>query len=217
MKNELDRQLKAQWEAARLSELDLHIDTEALWQKIARPEKQGKRLISWFRYAAAMLIGAMLTFGLMRWHTTPGTIALQAGMSRQKTSKLVLIQSNEPTPQSAITGDTHQKQYPATVYVHQAPGTASLPPKKAETATGVLKQDEPLPGNTPPGPPAEQEKLVAAQTKKSPVRKTVHLLDLEQAIPSAPKPSKLMMAIGEHTRPKSNDMAFSTRILTKQF
>lgn len=218
MKNELDRQLKEQWEAARLSELNLHTDTEALWQKIARPEKQNKLTISWIRYAAAMLLGAMVTFGLMQWHTTPGTMALQADMNQQKANRSVITEQIATAPQNEITGEMPVKQHPMPTYVHHASGKTSLPPSKAGTMTTkeTLREDEPVHKNITPDP-TEQEQIVVAKTTKPQERKTIHLLDLEKPAPSVPKSSKLMMAIEEHTRPKSNDMAFSTKILTKQF
>lgn len=218
MKNELDRQLKEQWEAARLSELNLHIDTEALWQKIARPEKQRKFTVSRIKYAAAMLLGAMVTFGLMQWNSRPGTMALQAGMNHQKANRPVISVQSATALQNETTGDIPVKQQPAPTYVHYASGKASLPPPKAGTISTkqTLREDNPVPENINPVP-AEQEQIVVAQTTKPQGRKTIHLLDLEKPAPSSPKPSKLMMAIEEHTRPKSNDIAFSTRILTKQF
>lgn len=218
MKNELDRQLKEQWEAARLSELNLHIDTEALWQKIARPEQQSKLTVSWIKYAAAMFFGAMLTFGLMQWNTRPGTMALQAGMDRQKVNRHAITGQIATAPQNEIRRDTLQKNAAVPAYVHHTTGKTSLPAAKASTliTKETLREDKPIHENINPEPVAQEQKVVV-QTAKPQERKTVHLLDLEKPAPSGPKTSRLMMAIEEHTRTQSNDMAFSTRILTKQF
>lgn len=213
MKNELDRQLKAQWEAATVEDFDIDIDTEKLWHKIARPGQPQTIRLSWLKYAAALLIGAMVTFGLMQWKA-PGSYALRSGMTRQAVKQAAITrqevkESPETMPQNKPGGTSG--------YTHPTPGTASIASKTGTiTKNEALKGEQIIPENPAPMP-AARESIAQAPSGSQPARKTIHLLDLEKPAAATPKPGKFMMAIEEHLRPKSDDIAFSTKVLTRQF
>ncbi len=215
MKNELDRQLKAQWEAASVEDFDIDIDTEKLWHKIERPGKQQKNNLSGLKYAAALLIGAMVTFGLMQWKT-PGTLALRSGMSRLPAKQEAIARQEARPQQAEPPGQVSQKQPATSGYTAPASGTASIAAKTGTiTQKEALKEEQIIP-ETPRPVPAAGESVAQAPSSSQPARKTIHLLDLEKPA-TAPKPGKFMMAIEEHLRTKSDDVAFSTKILTRQF
>lgn len=208
MKNELDRQLKAQWEAAPVEDFDIPIDTEQLWLNIARPRKQVQSNLSWLRYAAALLIGAMLTFGVMQWKT-PGSLALRPGLDRQEARSATIARQEAQAPKSDPPESRSLKQ-PATHSddIHPASGIVSI--------KEVIKDEQTPPETLSPAPQI-RDAIAQAPGKLQPARKTIHLFDLEKPAPQPEKTNKLMMAIEEHTRKQSNDIAFSTKILTNQF
>lgn len=215
MKNELDRQLKAQWEAAPVEDFNIPIDTEKLWSKIDRPGKQQKNL-SWLKYAAALLIGAIVTFGLMQWKT-PGSYALRSGMDRQELKQAAITRQEVKSPQEESPEPMPKNKPGETIgYTHPTPGIASIASKAGTiTKNEAWKEKQITPEN--PGPvPVARESIAQAPSRSQPARKTIHLLDLEKPA-AAPKPGKFIMAMEEHLRAKSDDIAFSTKILTRQF
>ncbi|RYD96949.1 MAG: hypothetical protein EOP54_12300 [Sphingobacteriales bacterium] len=207
MKQEWDRQLKAQWDAAALKDFEPVFDTEDLWQKIDRPRKQRKISFTWLKYAAAMLIGAVVTFGLMQWKV-PGLMALQSGIARPAA----------PAPQNKLPGNTSIKQSVASPYLPPGFRTASLTPSKAgiPKIKEALTEEQPVPKNISPAP-AAPDHIALVPTAPQSRRKTIHLLDLEKPGSVPQKQSKFMKVMDEHINPKSADIAFSTKVLTKQF
>lgn len=213
MKNELDRQLKAQWEAASVEDFGIDIDTEKLWHKITRPGKPQTIRLSWLKYAVALLIGAMVTFGLMQWKA-PRSYALRPGMDRLEARQAAFARQETRTPQEEQHGQVSQKQAATPGYISPASRAASIASKTGTiTKKESLKEEQIMPESPAP---AARESVAQVPTRSQPARKTIHLLDLEKPA-AAPKPGKLMMAIEEHLRPKSDDIAFSTKILTRQF
>lgn len=216
MKNELDRQLKAQWEAAPVEDFDIPIDTEQLWHNIARPGKQVQSNLSWLRYAAALLIGAMLTFGVMQWKT-PGSLALRPGLDRQEARSAAIARQEAQAPKSDPPESRSYKQPATHSDIHPASGTVPTPANTGIVSIKEVIKDEQTPPETLSPAPQIRDAIAQAPGKLQPARKTIHLFDLEKPAPQPEKTNKLMMAIEEHTRKQSNDIAFSTKILTNQF
>lgn len=216
MKNELDRQLKAQWEAAPVEDFDIPIDTEQLWHNIARPGKQAQSNLSWLRYAAALLMGAMVTFGLMQWKT-PVSLALRPGLDRQEARPATIARQAAKAPKSDPPESMPHKQAAIPGYIHPASGTVSTPSSAGIVTIKEVPKDEQMPAETLSPVPQGRDGIVQAPGRSQPARKTIHLFDLEKPVPQPEKTNKLMMAIEEHTRKQSNDIAFSTKILTNQF
>lgn len=223
MKNELDRQLKAQWEAATLKDLDLDIDTERLWQKIDKPAKDRKLAFSWLKYAAAVVSGAVITL-LLTQLNTPKDLAMRPLMQVRENSKEPAISGQAGTPQTivrhqTVTQDIVMAKSDPLTNKPQTTRTTSLA-KSSNIAVSLTDITPPV-NSQPPGAVQKQAPLPEPNTiaRKAPkdALKTVHLFDLENPAPEPVKPNKFMMAVGEHTHPKSNDIAFSTKILTKQF
>lgn len=222
MKNESDQQLREQWEAAELKDFELHIDTENLWQKIQKPEKKRTVTFTWLRYAAAMLLGALITFGLTQLSKQEEVLVQEAAQPR-----------SEDKPGLAAIPATPQKSLPQRndadpavplkqrISVPKVPGGNSLAGSRKEEPrmeTPEKKQTTTLPAQQEimhiPFVP-EDTRMASISPKAKP--KTIHLLDLEKREPPVQKQSKFMMALDEHINPKLNDMAFSTKVLTKQF
>ncbi|GEM_PF-1614286 len=223
MKNELDRQLKAKWEAATLKELDLDIDTEKLWQKIDKPATDRKRSFSGLKYAAAVFSGAVITL-LLTQLNTPKDLAMKPLMQVRKNSNAPAVSGQAGTPQTIVRNQTVTQ---VAVAVKSDLLTDKPPTTSTTSLAKTSKTAVPLNGNAQPGNSPIQGSVqtpvflpetntIARETPKAAL-KTVHLSDLENPAPEPVKPNKFMMAVGEHIHPKSNDIAFSTKILTKQF
>lgn len=217
MKNELDRRLKAQWEAASVEDFDLSIDTEKLWNKIDRPGKAKTTRLKALQYAAALLTGAVITFGLMQ-QKAPSSLALRSGLDRQETRRLIIVHQENEAPRSGPREPVLHKQAAIAGYTQPATGTAPTP---LNTGIVIVKEELKKERQTPPGnlspAPQARDGIVQVTTKSPPALKTIHLFDLEKPVPQTEKTNKMMMAIKEHTHKQSNDIAFSTKILTNQF
>lgn len=215
MKNELDRQLKAQWEAASVEDFDIDIDTEKLWHKIARPGKPKTIRLNWLRYAAALLIGAMATFGLMQWKAA-GSYALRSGMTRQEARQAAIAHREAQTPQAGSPEPMTKKQPAASGHVPPTTGTVSITAKTGAVTLKKPLKEEQIPETLSPVPPV-RDGIAQVPARSQATRKTIHLLDIEKPATAVPKPGKFMMALEEHLRAKSDDIALSTKILTHQF
>lgn len=221
MKQESDRQLKAQWDAATLKDFDFEIDTEKLWQKIDKPGARRQLVFTGLKYAAAVVSGAVLTLFITQLNP-PKEVAMKSLIEvRELTNEPAIREQAGKQPGNVI----HQNRSPVAVAVKSNPLTGQTP---AATQTSLAKTPKiatALNNYTPPEQNSESllapvndaaPNTIAREAPKAAL-KTVHLFDLEKPAPEPAKPSKFMMAIGEHTNPKSNDIAFSTKILTKQF
>jgi len=220
MKQESDRQLKAQWDAATLKDFDFEIDTEKLWQKIDKPGSSRQLVFTGLKYAAAVVSGAVLTLFITQLNP-PKEVAMKSLIEvRELTNEPAIREQSGKQPASVI----HQNISPAIVVVKSNPLTSQ--PAAAQTSLAKTpKIATALNNYTPPeqnsqslqAPVNDPATNTIAREAPKAALKTVHLFDLENPAPEPAKPSKFMMAIGEHTNPKSNDIAFSTKILTKQF
>jgi len=128
------------------------------------------------------------------------------------TPQRTLPQQNDSGPAAPVRQATSAPRVPASNQVATARKESPPMEMPVKQAAGTLPAQQEI-MQTPIVP--EDTRMASVRPKVKP--KTIHLLDLEKKEPAAQKQSKFMMALDEHINPKANDMAFSTKVLTKQF
>lgn len=207
MKNEWEEQLKAKWEAAKTEDFNLDFDTEALWNKIEKPQAKPKAkwMLPLFKYAAAIAVGAVLSWSLLDSKST--TIVSKTEYQIQPTTERV--ETEKPpetiTKNSPVIADhTAIKQKTKTT----ATGSKNKKPKiTVDEIPIAVSHTE----NVHPMTETPKTEIIVAQKKKL---KTMHISDLEKA---APKVQEVNNFFARRTAESIDNVAFSTKIINKQF
>lgn len=216
MKNEWEEQLKKRWDAASIEEFDMTFDIEALWKKIDKPaaKPKVKRMLPVFRYAAAVALGALVSWALLRNERKESTLVAHTMVLPAHTRKVA-----DTIPGAAIAVPVLKAERKAAV--RKVSVAATGPATRGEDARPQRTLRDPLPP-TGYGPKAVKEGPVASgdgvNTVRREVQKTIHISDLEKdRVRPADRNNGIIKLFAKRTEQSTDDMAVSTRIINNQF
>lgn len=217
MKNEWEEQLKKRWDAAPMEDFDMTFDTEALWKKIDKPagKPKVKRMLPVFRYAAAVALGAVVSWALLHNEGKESTLVAHTMVLPVHTRNVA-----ETIPGAAIAVPVLKAERKATVsgvsVAAKGPATRDEDARPQGTLRDPLPQTEYEPKTVKEGPVASGDgvNIVRQEVRQ----KTIHISDLEKgSARSADRNNGITRLFAKRTEQSTDDIAVSTKIINNQF
>lgn len=216
MKHELDEQLKAQWEAAKVEDFEMSFDTEALWGKINKDssnERPAKRLVlPMLKYAAALAIGAGLSWFYFDSNTAKPPIMATETEFAEKQDGPIVEEKMPPT----ILGQSNQEIVASKVEKRYNKQPKVIPFAKEATSKHAFiaaidsNRVAPMPQMD-----IKDVNIAMAPQKKM---KTMHIADLENAdVIYQERSNSVINMLAQKTEQATDDIAISTKIIKKLY